>query len=55
LDGVTAGNVHIVGPPWFRAQTSLAANLILDDLFANLTNVEPTIPSPAAEFLSVEE
>jgi iron complex transport system substrate-binding protein len=45
-------NVHIVGPHWFRAQTYLAANLILDDLFNNLTDVEPVIPSPAAEFLT---
>lgn len=47
-------NVHIVGPHWFRAQTYLAANLILDDLFATLTDVEPTIPSPAAEYLMPE-
>lgn len=54
LSGVREGNVHIVGPHWFRAQTYLAANLILDDLFATLTDVEPTIPSPAAEFLTPE-
>lgn len=51
LPGVRDGNVHIVGAHWFRAQTYLAANLILDDLFAHLTDVEPSIPSPAAEFL----
>jgi iron complex transport system substrate-binding protein len=55
LSGVRAGNVHIVGPHWFRAQTYLAANLILDDLFATLTDVEPTLPSPAAEYLAVED
>jgi len=55
LSGVRAGNVHIVGPHWFRAQTYLAANLILDDLFANLTDVEPTIPSPAAAYTTVED
>ncbi|MBC7813012.1 MAG: ABC transporter substrate-binding protein [Burkholderiales bacterium] len=54
LSGVREGNVHIVGAHWFRAQTYLAANLILDDLFANLTDVEPTIPSPAAEFVTLE-
>lgn len=54
LSGVQAGNVHIVGTHWFRAQTYLAANLILDDLFATLTDVEPTIPSPAAEYLTAE-
>jgi iron complex transport system substrate-binding protein len=46
LSGVQAGNVHIVGAHWFRAQTYLAANLILDDLFTYLTDVEPTIPNP---------
>lgn len=51
LEGVKAGNVHIVGPHWFRAQTYLAANLIIDDLFATLTDVEPTIVSPAAEYM----
>lgn len=54
LSGVRAGHVHIVGEHWFRAQTYLAANLILDDLFAALTDVEPTIPSPAADFLVAE-
>lgn len=54
LQGVQAGNVHIVGPHWFRAQTYLAVNLMLDDLFATLTDVEPTITSPAAEFLTAE-
>ncbi len=52
LQGVRNGNVHIVGPHWFRAQTYLAANLMLDDLFATLTDVEPTIPSPAAVFVA---
>lgn len=46
--------VFVVGPHWFRAQTYLAANLILDDLFATLTDVEPTIPSPAADYLTLE-
>jgi iron complex transport system substrate-binding protein len=54
LQGVREGNVHIVGAHWFRAQTYLAANLILDDLFTHLTDVEPTIPSPAAEFMTQE-
>jgi iron complex transport system substrate-binding protein len=51
LSGVEAGNVHIVGAHWFRAQTYLAAHLALDDLFATLTDVEPTTPSPAAPLL----
>lgn len=54
LEGVREGNVHIVGAHWFRAQTYLAAHLILDDLFAALTDVEPVIPSPAAAYLSAE-
>ncbi len=54
LEGVRAGNVHVVGPHWFRAQTYLAAQLILDDLFATLTDVEPVIPSPAAEYMLPE-
>lgn len=54
LSGVKSGNAHIVGPHWFRAQTYLAANLMLDDLFTYLTDVEPVIPSPAAEYLTAE-
>jgi iron complex transport system substrate-binding protein len=52
LPGVKEGNVHIVGTHWFRAQTYLAANLILDDLFTHIAETEPTIPSPAAEFMT---
>jgi iron complex transport system substrate-binding protein len=51
LPGVKEGNVHIVGPHWFRAQTYLAANLILDDLFTYIAGTEPSIPSPASEFM----
>lgn len=54
LDGVRAGNVHIVGAHWFRAQTYLAANLILDDLFTHLTDVEPTIPNPVEALAGTE-
>lgn len=54
LSGVKNDRVHIVGAHWFRAQTYLAANLILDDLFTHLTDVEPSIPSPAAEFMIVD-
>lgn len=50
LSGVEAGHVHIVGPHWFRAQTYLTAQMILDDLFAALTDVEATTPNPAAEY-----
>ncbi len=55
LNGVRDGHVHIVGPHWFRAQTYLAAHLILDDLFATLTDVEPVIPSPVAAFTAPAE
>ncbi len=55
LKGVQAGHVHVVGPHWFRAQTYLAANLILDDLFATLTDVKPTLPSPAAALVATPE
>lgn len=54
LEGVQNGNVHIVGGHWFRAQTYLAANLILDDLFTYLTDIEPTIPSAAQPFLTTK-
>jgi ABC-type Fe3+-hydroxamate transport system substrate-binding protein len=54
VQGDDPGNVHIVGAHWYRAQTYLAANLILDDLFAALTDVEPTITSPAAPYVTVE-
>ena len=54
LSGVREGSVHIVGPHWFRAQTYLAAHLILDDLFANLTDAEPVIPSPAQALIEAE-
>lgn len=55
LSGVKSGNAHIVGPHWFRAQTYLAANLIIDDLFTYLTDVDPVIPSPAADYLVAED
>lgn len=55
LKAAQAGNVHIVGVHWFRAQTYLAANLILDDLFTYLTDIKPTLPSPAAEFAATPE
>jgi len=54
LDGVQAGNVHVVGGQWVRAQTYLQAHLILDDLFNELTDAEPTIPSPAAAWTATE-
>ena len=53
LSGVEAGHVYRVGPYWWRAQTYLLANKVLDDLFANLTDTTANTPvlslSPAAE------
>lgn len=47
LEAVQSENVYLVGGHWIRAQSYLQANLILDDLFTYLTDVEPTIPSPS--------
>ena len=47
LEAVQAGNVYLVGGHWIRAQSHLQAHMILDDLFTYLTDVEPTIQSPA--------
>lgn len=47
LEAVQSENVYLVGGHWIRAQSHLQAHLILDDLFTYLTDVEPTIPSPA--------
>lgn len=46
LSAVQAGHVYYVGPHWWRAQTYLLANKVLDDLFTHLTDIEPTIPNP---------
>jgi len=54
LEGVQAGNVHVVGGHWVRAQTYLTVNLILDDLFANLTDIEPTVASPSQALQQAE-
>lgn len=36
LDGVASGNAHFVGGHWWRAQTYLLVNKVIDDLFTQL-------------------
>lgn len=44
LSAVQAEHVYYVGPYWWRAQTYLLANKVLDDLFVNLTGTSATTP-----------
>lgn len=44
LSAVQADRVYYVGPHWWRAQTYLLANKVLDDLFANLTDTTAETP-----------
>jgi len=44
LSATQAGNVYYVGPHWWRAQTYLLANKVLDDLFTYLTDSKPDTP-----------
>lgn len=44
LAAVQADRVYYVGPHWWRAQTYLLANLVLDDLFINLTGSPAETP-----------
>jgi iron complex transport system substrate-binding protein len=44
LSAVQAGHVYYVGPHWWRAQTYLLANRVLDDLFINLTGAAAETP-----------
>jgi len=46
LSASQAGNVHYVGPYWWRAQTYLLANYVLDDLFNYVAGVDPADVSP---------
>ena len=55
LAGVQAGHVHRVGYHWTRANTYLLANAVLEDLFATLTDVEPTTPNPVEALVAAEE
>ncbi|GAB4519219.1 MAG: hypothetical protein OHK0046_27740 [Anaerolineae bacterium] len=50
LSAAQAGNVYYVGPHWWRAQTYLLANRVIDDLFASLTDTTartPVLSTPA--------
>lgn len=49
LNAVKAGNAFFVGGHWWRSQTYLLANKMIDDLFANLTDTEATTPVVAGE------
>lgn len=44
LSATQADHVYYVGPYWWRAQTYLLANKVLDDLFTNLTDSSATTP-----------
>lgn len=44
LSAVRADRVYYVGPHWWRAQTYLLANKVLDDLFTYLTNTSAETP-----------
>ncbi len=44
LSATQADHVYYVGPYWWRAQTYLLANKVLDDLFTYLTDTSATTP-----------
>jgi iron complex transport system substrate-binding protein len=44
LSAVQSGSAYDVGPYWWRAQTYLLANRVLDDLFINLTGTTAETP-----------
>ena len=44
LSAVQAGHAYTVGPHWWRAQTYLLANKVLDDLFTHLTGSPAETP-----------
>ncbi len=45
LGAVKAGNAFFVGGHWWRSQTYLLANKVIDDLFTHLTDTTATIPA----------
>lgn len=55
LAGVQAGNAFVMPGYWYRGSTYLFSNLIIDDLFASLTDAEATTPNPISLFETVEE
>jgi iron complex transport system substrate-binding protein len=44
LSAVETDHVYYVGPHWWRAQTYLLANMVLDDLFTHLTDSRANTP-----------
>lgn len=54
LSAVQAGRDYYVGPYWWRAQTYLLANRVLDDLFANLTDTSAETPTLSFNFVEAE-
>lgn len=48
LSAVKSGHTYYVGPYWWRAQTYLLANKVLDDLFAHL--METSAKTPVLSF-----
>jgi iron complex transport system substrate-binding protein len=44
LDAVKADHAFIVGGHWWRSQSYLLANQVIDDLFAHLTDTKATTP-----------
>ena len=44
LGAVKAGNSYFVPGYWWRSQTYLLANLVIDDLFSHLTDTTATTP-----------
>lgn len=44
LSAAQAGRVYFVGPYWWRSQTYLLANKVLDDLFTHLTDTTAETP-----------
>jgi len=49
LGAVKAGKAFFVGGHWWRSQTYLLANKVIDDLFANLTDTTATTPVLAGQ------
>lgn len=52
LDAVKAGQAFLVPGYWWRSQTYLLANKVLDDLFTHLTDTQATTPVLDSSFWS---
>jgi iron complex transport system substrate-binding protein len=49
LSGVQSGNAHFVGGHWWRAQTYLLVNKVLDDMFEYLAGEPGSVPTLSFE------